>query len=255
MFHRDKPDLCQQMKRSKQKSMQSPKLTGRGGRSRSDSLASQASEASTVASPGSHAAGGGGTGMTPLLTNLRMGGSPPNISLDGPVMAGSTTTTTTYHTSFRSGHDSSQPRTGLGVLHTMHHQHPKPTYTPEQQRLMQQDAQDRERQARALSEAGMAAERAGLHPPPILGNPTFGGHASSPTGRGKSAIHVSTTETWHADAQTGGQPSLTLEEMETDFATLFDPNVELESMQTEGSGWPQMNSGGHVQSDMKPPAR
>jgi len=233
--------------------MQSPKLTGRGGRSRSDSLASQASEASTVASPGSHAAGGGGTGMTPLLTNLRMGGSPPNISLDGPVMAGSTTTTTTtYHTSFRSSHDSSQPRTGLGVLHTMHHQHPKPTYTPEQQRLMQQDAQDRERQARALSEAGMAAERAGLHPPPILGNPTFGGHVSSPTGRGKSAIHVSTTEAWHADAQTDGQPSLTLEEMETDFATLFDPNVELESMQTEGSGWPQMDP---AQSDMKPPAR
>jgi len=96
--------------------MQSPKLTGRGGRSRSDSLAIQASEASTVASP----AGGGGTGMTPLLTNLRMGGSPPNISLDGPVMAGSTTTTTTT-----SGHDSSQPRTGLGVI-TIRNQHIHP---------------------------------------------------------------------------------------------------------------------------------
>eukprot|EP01083_Nonionella_stella_P239708 838720_1 len=175
-------------------------------------------------------------------------------------MAGSTTTTTTYHTSFRSGPDGSQPRTGLGVLHTMHHQHPKPTYTPEQQRAMQQDAQDRERQAKALSEAGMAAEMAGLHPPPILGNPTLGGRVSSPTARGKSAIHVTSinpgpTEAWHAEAHdTGEQPSLTLEEMETDFATLFDPNVELESMQTEGSGWPQMG-GGPVQSDMKPPAR
>ena len=33
---------------------------------------------------------------------------------------------------------------------------------------------------------------------------------------------------------------LTLEEMEMDFAKLFDPNVEWENMQTEGSGWPQL---------------
>jgi len=85
----------------------------------------------------------------------------------GPIMSGSTTRTTTIYTSFRSGLDGSQPRTG------------------EQQRLLQQDAQDRERQARALPEAGMAAERARLHPPPIPGNPTFVGQ--------ESALHVTST--------------------------------------------------------------
>ena len=58
-----------------------------------------------------------------------------------------------------------------------------------------------------------------------------------------------------------GETVLTLEEMEMDFAHLFDPNVEWENMQTEGSGWPLVNvandgggggeaASGAVQSDL-----
>jgi hypothetical protein len=41
----------------------------------------------------------------------------------------------------------------------------------------------------------------------------------------------------------------TLEEMEMDFAKLFDPAMEWQSMQTEGSGWPTMSSTGDTGSE------
>ena len=284
MFHRDKPDLCQQMKRSKQKSMQaatnSPKLgpSGNGGRrSRSDSLASQASH-TTAPSPGGLTPGGhSSTGMTPLLTNLSVGGggSPPTISLDGPSprIGNATTTTTTYHTSFRSGQDGAPPtglgvlmssnNTGGGILHHQHHSHER-SYTPEQRKLMQRDAQDRERQAKALAAAGMVAEQAqaGLHPPPTLGNPTLGHaaaanpgplHVTSTNPGGNDVSAWSNLETTNGGGVTEGE-ALTLEEMESDFAQLFDPNVEWDNMHTEGSGWPQMmegNGGGGDLQDAK----
>lgn len=285
-FQRDKPDLCLQMKRSKQKSMQSatnsPRLGPGSGRARSDSLSSQVSQPSPL--PGSS------TGMTPLLTNLSVTtghGSPPSMILDGPMgaptMNGATasTSSTTYHTSFRSNQDSGAPATGLGILmssssssthnapsngtsHTLHHQqHSLSVYTPEQRKLMQQDAQDRERQARALAAAGMAAEEfggtvtqqdvatnssssIGLHPPPTLGNPTSGIVAAHPGGTAATepGMPWSNLE-MHSGGGTGaeGEP-LTLEEMEMDFANMFDPNVEWENMQTEGSGWPQLGGEG-----------
>lgn len=295
-FHRDKPDLCLQMKRSKQKSMQaatnSPRLgpASADGRSRSNSLHSQPSPAMT---PGSS------TGMTPLLTTLNVSGaSPPAISLDGPLRGNpppvATTTTTTYHTSFRTGQEGGPPPTGLGILMssssngaaTLHHQHhslgtssASHRYTPEQRKLMQQDAADRERQARALAAAGniaaeTSASASGLQPPPALGNPAAGHTAAHPHGGG---IHVSSTApgqqgdgsaaahhhyqhandpcmTWSnidggvsqggVQVDEHGQPVLTLEEMEMDFAKLFDPHTEWENMQTEGSGWPQMMANG-----------
>ena len=256
-FHRDKPDLCAQMKRSKQKSMQaatnSPRLGPRNGRSRSDSLASQASEYTETTAPSPGGLHNSQTGMTPLLTNLHVGAeSPPTILLDGPAMqqggGGESGAATTYHTSFRSGQDGARP-TGLGVLLSTNHSNAAPAYTPEQRTLMQQDAQDRERQARALAAAGMAAEQAGLRPPPTLGNPADGGAATMLPG----VNHVTTSTSpgpmsWsnldNTNAQGGvgdGSGNLTLEEMETDFANLFDPNSEWESMHREDSGWPQMN--------------
>lgn len=219
------------------------------------------------------------TGMTPLLTNLNVSGgsgSPPTILLDGPAKRNPPlTTSTTYHTSFRSGHEGGSPPTGLGILmssnggganggttHTLHHQHhSQGLYTAEQRRLMQQDANDRDRQARALAAAGLSVEKissanvnsaAGLHPPPVLGNP-ISGQAVHPV---SSAIHVTSLNpgpncdplSWsniemNSNAVgdlTYEQPEqvLTLEDMEMDFAHLFDPNVEWENMQTEGSGWP-----------------
>lgn len=288
--------------------------------------------------------GGNSTGMTPLLTTLNVsGGSPPSISLDGPTAhcnhGNPLPALTTYRTSFRSSQEK-PPATGLGILmssssnnngptpskfgasgashatstlhHTLHHsQHPLGSYSREQCRSMQQDAQDRERQASALAAAGMAAEQmggttegallpagsagvllpagsAGLHPPPTLGNPTSGrvvatamathpmhvtsnnpgGYTSNTNNyNGSSSATniypprqtVATTTTANNNdpcmswsnlelnpgaggdyAQQGGGQPLTLEEMEMDFAHLFDPSVEWENMQTEGSGWPQL---------------
>lgn len=251
----------------------SPRLGPSGGRSRSDSLVSQASTQGTPSLAGS-------TGMTPLLTNLAVTtgqGSPPTMTafdLDGPVVAPTTssTSTTTYQTSFRSNQEGGAPATGLGILmsshngttnggtasHTLHHQqHTLGAYNPEQRKLMQQDAHDRERQAQALAAAGLAAEESGasagqesvgLYPPPTLGNPSSG--IAHPTGV-SGGVHISAShpgsamDNWYNLGQPnpeGGPVAepLTLEEMEMDFAKLFDPNVEWENMQTEGSGWPQL---------------
>ncbi|KAL7538414.1 hypothetical protein ACHAXR_008537 [Thalassiosira sp. AJA248-18] len=326
-FLRDKPDLCLQMKRSKQKSMQaatnSPRLGPNGvviGRGRSDSVSSQVSYSQPSPLPGGLPSSS--TGMTPLLTNLAMtgsGGSPPSMTLDGPVAPTYTTSTSasTYHSSFRSSQDGGAPPTGLGILmsssthqngapsssnnnaasHTLHHQHHSlEAYTPEQRKLMQLDMTDRERQAKSLAAAGMAAEDIGLHPPPTLGNPTSSGIAAATANLiGSSGamrgIHIASTNyaggntgstpiattnlnntatnlmnndptmSWSnldmnpgggggiSDGLGGGQSQaqpLTLEEMEMDFAHLFDPNVEWENMQTEGSGWPQIDEGGAV---------
>lgn len=158
-FLRDRPDLALQMKRSKQKSLAkgnnaagnngadtsvSPRI---GGRPRSDSVQSYSSSCAPSPAFTSHS----GTGVTPLLTNMGLGGaaSPPTISLDDagqqaqhqaaavaqqrrglqgppatlPTSSGTgfaptaTTTTTTYHASFRGG----GPSTGLGVLMSSHH--------------------------------------------------------------------------------------------------------------------------------------
>jgi hypothetical protein len=47
----------------------------------------------------------------------------------------------------------------------------------------------------------------------------------------------------------------TLEDMELDFAKLFDPQQEVNSMQTEGSGWPIMCDSSLHQSDDYTPNR
>lgn len=235
--------------------------------------------------------GPGSTGMTPLLTNLAVGGgSPPSMTLDGPSPGyhgnpPSSMAAPSYHTSFRSGQDDAQPPTGLGILmsshnggsmanggtHTLHHQHHSLS-TPQQQNVMKQDAQDRDRQARALAAAGMKAQQLhdqvvplpksnsniALHPPPTLGNPTSGIAHPGVNGAAGGILVTSANPggtVTTATSNTGepcmswnnlemnnnpGEPVLTLEEMEMDFAKMFDPNVEWENMQTEGSGWPQM---------------
>ena len=285
-FQRDKPELCIQMKRSKQKQMASPRLgpgTPGGSRPRSDSFQSQPSP--------SLAPLNGSTGMTPYMSGMTMSGgagSPPTISLDGLAPAQPTTTQTNYHASFRSSNDG--PQTGLGILMsshaapspavasvavapTLYHQHHTAnTYTPEQRSMMQQDAQDRERQARALAAAGMAAERMsqssqpstsqGLMPPPSLGHPSSSSISSLAAAAPANHIsdpanyntHTAQMEdpllTWNLD---GGQDpdgrGPTLEEMEMDFAKLFDPAMEWQHMHQEGSGWPIMSNGGEGTAD------
>jgi len=299
-FLRDRPDLALQMKRSKQKSLakgnaggngadasESPRI---GGRPRSDSVQSYGSCA-----PSPALASHGGTGVTPLLTNMGLGGaaSPPTISLDdagqqqqvaqrqrrgggggprGPPAAlpsssgtnfapNSAAAATTYRASFRGG--DGPPATGLGVLMSshhggqqiqqqqiqlQHHQHTAPPpakkYTAEQRRQMAADAADRERQAQALAAAGMQAEQinvGGLQPPPVLGNP--GAVVPSSSGVVGAAGTVQPGPgVWNIlDGGGGGDGGIMeADEMELDFAAMFDPAQEAQEMLTEGSGWPMM---------------
>ena len=250
-----------------------------GSRLRSNSLHSQPSPSLTPRS--------GSTGMTPYMQGMSVSGgvgSPPTMSLDGPAPAQQTTTTQTqYHASFRSTQDG--PQTGLGILMsaqiapsktteapTLFHQHHSASaYTPEQRSMMQQDAQDRERQARALAAAGMAAERMsqtqpsgqhhppasqGLHPPPSLGHPTSSSsnslaaaaqpnHVSDPPNTNNSGHIEDPLLSWN-NLDGNDERGPTLEEMEMDFANLFDPAMEWKNMQTEGSGWPTMTSDNEV---------
>jgi len=263
-FQRDNPDLCLQMKRSKQKGGvgASPRLgpnsPGNARRGRSSSLNSEPSPLISPLMAGNGNATNSSTGMTPLLSNLAVGASPPDMSLDGPAAdqyGGGESRSHTYTTSFRNDQHG-PPTTGLGILMsansssgatTLHHQHHGVRhYTPEQRAQMQKDAQDRERQARALAAAGMAAEQlkgSGLHPPPTLGTNSHQQLHSS-----VAANHVShdshggmKQEEWnnldHQHQENIGN-GLTLEEMDVDFAKLFDPNEEVANMQTHGSGWP-----------------
>jgi hypothetical protein len=219
------------------------------------------------------------TGMTPLMTNLGLGRgtSPPDISLDAPAeehgRVETRRTHVTYHTTFRNDHHG-PPTTGLGILMssnssssatTLHHQHHGMIrqYTPEQHALIQKDAQDRERQARALAAAGMVVEQMtsnnGLHPPPTLGaNSRQHQHSSVAANHISHDSHGGIEDQWtnldhhHQDSSMDGENALTLDEMEMDFAKLFDPNEEVANMNTEGSGWPTTSSSAAaVQSDEK----
>lgn len=90
---------------------------------------------------------------------------------------------------------------------------------------MQQDMIDRERQASALASAGRIAEKVD----------------SSPAGGGIDAAHLDGTQIdfLHLD---GALSDAAIEQMETDFSRLFDPENEIQNMETEGSGWPGTGS-------------
>lgn len=123
--------------------------------------------------------------------------------------------------------------------------------TPEQQRLVQEDLADRERQASALAAAGMVAEnktgsmpvvngmagtvglsQQGLHAPPLLGSV-----APLPPPDPAASNSVDGINWGLSDL---GQ---SLDDMEMDFAKMFDPAHEEASMKTEGSGWPAAGGG------------
>lgn len=108
------------------------------------------------------------------------------------------------------------------------------TMTPQQHQLVQEDLADRERQASALAAAGMVAETVdqssgaatpqGLHAPPMLGSV-----APLPP----SASHTVDGINW---SFTGMDLGLALDDMEMDFAKLFDPAKEAEALNTAAEG-------------------
>jgi hypothetical protein len=206
------------------------------------------------------APGGNVTGMTPLLKGMNVAGgagSPPTIQLDGPASSSAMPGGTTYQTSFRI--DGEPLQTGLGVLMSSHEngrgnahtlQQLQRMYTPEQLRLMQQDAQDRDRQAHALAVAGLSVASSGGG-----GMPTSPLSPQSESMMGGQEFHpvcnIGDPLSWSHIENPGGGGGMSLEEMDMDFQNLFDSNVEWENMQTEGSGWPLMRD--NTGSQQQPP--
>jgi hypothetical protein len=113
----------------------------------------------------------------------------------------------------------------------------------EQQRKIDEDLADRDRQASSLAAAGMVAESVrlaqpvgtapatnfGLQPPPQL--------VTAPV----TQIQASEVESINWNMMELGSPRL--DDLDLDFAALFDPIHEIERMRTEGSGWPSSGAG------------
>jgi len=110
-----------------------------------------------------------------------------------------------------------------------------------------EDLADRDLQASALAAAGMVAESVrmstsspsqptiGLQPPPPLAM----GHAPPPP---TSTAELDSINWNMMDIGTGAGNHL--DDIDMDFAAMFDPANELANMQMEGSGWPSSGAGG-----------
>lgn len=118
--------------------------------------------------------------------------------------------------------------------------------TLEQQRRHREDLAAREKQASALAAAGMVAESvrlaqppSGLLPPPPLAN-------------GSAPLTHSTTG--EIDNIHWGIMDLNvghLDDLDMDFASLFDPINEITNMHMAGSGWPVVGSSSEEDMMMK----
>lgn len=314
-FHRDQPDLCIQMKRSKQKSGASPRLgpSPRGGRPRSGSTTSIGSipemspSVSTNSSSndlyrsnseptpfglgpssnGTSGSGGGGINsrlgrgfVTPMQSS---GDGPPTYRIEGFA---------------NSNNVSNTPRTGLSVLmNTINYgsnghlrnsdnssSNSNNTVLTHHDHNIHQDLADRERQASALAAAGMVAEKvsrsrsnsfATYSPSPTNSQHSrHSQHSFQQPSRSQSPqIHASnhvilddknsltpnpldqpidTSSPNHNSNEShqngadmvwsGLSDPLGMEDMELDFAKMFDPQMEVDAMNTEGSGWPSMTN-------------
>jgi hypothetical protein len=152
------------------------------------------------------------------------------------------------HSDFRSNGSPlpfSGPPTGLSVLMGTNYKAPPvsafstmTTMNRGEQHQARETAEieDRELQAAALASAGMVADSfrmsQGLQPPPMLAT-----YSSTPPTRMSNEIDCIN---WSAmDTMTG---TMHVDDMDLDFASLFDPAQELANMHTEGSGWPKSSS-------------
>ena len=140
------------------------------------------------------------------------------------------------------------PQTGLGILKAAGAPAPAHTtmtgMTPEQRMLVQEDLADRERQASSLAAAGMVAESVSLTRPvasgPIPNNQPQG--LQAPPALGMVAPPANTGAVTEMDGINWNLLDLgntNLDDLDMDFATLFDPANEAASvsMQTQGNNW------------------
>jgi hypothetical protein len=244
LFHRDRPDQCLQMKRSKQKG--SPQIKPRAG---GNSVSS-----SPLLTPES----------SPCIYSLEpctLSQSAPNLStlMTQPQSQGTDTHMANFRTFSASipQQASGTPQTGLGILMNnktgnISNGALTPSFSSDtlslgQNQMITSDIADRESQASSLAAAGMVADNInyiymtnnnelsaslpaqGLLAPPILGSlapPPIQDPSTTIDGINWSLMDV----------------GMALDDMEMDFAKLFDPAQEEANMQTEGSGWPGMNT-------------
>jgi len=312
-FHRDHPDLCLQMKRSKQKS-NSPLLRP-GGRSRSNSMSSQNSPVSTPEMAPTQPTV---FSITPAMQatlippkNMRVQQAAHFRPAVQPQLGAVAVTS-------QPSNGSSQPQTGLGILMNGGNFATAPAspglpgggtvvtryclnpgaaaaappppmagtppraavahFSSEQRRMMQNDLQERERQASALAAAGMVAETLprGHSPPLPMGvaiqssgtvspGGTLGGAMPAPPSLGhppstpppdpgivaqaqhSGAVAVATAPTdgnnWGMLEVEGGLSAVTIDDMDLDFAKLFDSSTEAEIMQQQLQQHQQMATG------------
>ena len=112
--------------------------------------------------------------------------------------------------------------------------------TPEQQARIKEDLADRERQASALAAAGMVADSVSLtRPATAIGNvlqapPPLGGVAPLPTGTDPNGHPPMESINWNLDF--GGTGAI--DDMDMDFATLFDTENEQNFMLSDPSSPP-----------------
>ena len=253
MFHRDDPDLCLQMKRSKQKPGQSPRL-GPSPRIRSNSVnVGGSAQPSPNLLPGSSVGG-----QEP--SNFSLSSSAPDPRGGYMSAGGFRDQSPTLGDGGGYGGGGGRP-TGLGILQgssqpvgagvPLSH----PDLTPEQRQRMQLDMLDRERQASALAAAGLVAESVsrtrstssgdlrpaemgGMRAPPVLGHPPSSPAPQQPAMATAAAASGLAPVDYGVMDIGGGLSAVTIDDMDLDFAKLFDPENELAGMQTEGSGWP-----------------
>lgn len=104
--------------------------------------------------------------------------------------------------------------------------------------------EERERQASALAAAGMVAETVGIANDPRkqpAGMPSQGLQAPPPLATGVPMTSTTTAAATEIDSANWGlmdMGGVQIDDMDLDFATLFDPALEEANMQMEGSGWP-----------------
>ena len=287
-FNRDKPDLCIQMKRSKQKSGASPRLgpSPHGSRPRSNSTASIGSIPEM--SPDISLAYRHQTEPTPLGLGPSEGGSGHGLGFVHPYSNSDGTTSYRIDSFNKSTNSASTPCTGLSVLMNSSNYASSNSLSGNKNNVLnknnaqqiskhdhiQQDLADRERQASALAAAGMVAEKVSRSRSnsvasfsssvntsqrslshqdttkqlsfTIRGNSTVAEEKTPLTPNPLAKTHETTVSNsngcemlWNGmgDMKMDGA----VDDMELDFAKMFDPQTEVDAMNTEGSGWPSMS--------------
>lgn len=265
MFHRDQPDRCLQMKRTKQKGNGSPQLRpsprsgGRPGSVPSSPLLSPDSSPSAyVLEPATLSQ------SAPTVLTTAVMGRPAYMGGAEQRQAHFRTMSPSHlhaslHAPVHAPINGAAPRTGLGILMNDNKHSstaaavPAPplvpsvmtSMTPEQRMLVQEDLADRERQASSLAAAGMVAESVSLTQPlsgPIGTSPNNqpqGLQAPPALGMLPPPANPGNTEMDGINWNLMDLGNTNLDDLDMDFATLFDPANEAASvsMQTQGTNW------------------